>query len=194
MGLAWGSTVFGYCAVQYFGMTHLIMNGFADITAASAVSIMSGALLVGSLILSPLTDRMNPKIALVLIGVVASVGCVLFDVAARSGSMPLMVLSMIVAGAPNGPIICAVMNTLVSYFGAKNYAGIQPYCNVLLTLIGAASSAVCGWALTQFGSLSNAYYVAAVFGVVISVAVLLFLKPPKVSEKMLAKYQAKAAQ
>lgn len=49
-------------------------------------------------------------------------------------------------------------------------------------------------ALTQFGSLSNAYYVAAVFGVVISVAVLLFLKPPKVSEKMLAKYQAKAAQ
>lgn len=68
VGLAWGSTVFGYCAVQYFGMTHLIMNGFADITAASAVSIMSGALLVGSLILSPLTDRMNPKIALVLIG------------------------------------------------------------------------------------------------------------------------------
>ena len=65
---------------------------------------------------------------------------------------------------------------------------------MLLTLIGAASSAVCGWALTQFGSLSNAYYVAAVFGVVISVAVLLFLKPPKVSEKMLAKYQAKAAQ
>ena len=194
VGLAWGSTVFGYCAVQHFGMTHLIMNGFADITAASAVSIMSGALLVGSLILSPLTDRMNPKIALVLIGVVASVGCVLFDVAARSGSMPLMVLSMIVAGAPNGPIICAVMNTLVSYFGAKNYAGIQPYCNVLLTLIGAASSAVCGWALTQFGSLSNAYYVAAVFGVVISVVVLLFLKPPKVSEKMLAKYQAKAAQ
>lgn len=47
VGLAWGSTVFGYCAVQYFGMTHLIMNGFADITAASAVSIMSGALLVG---------------------------------------------------------------------------------------------------------------------------------------------------
>lgn len=55
VGLAWGSTVFGYCAVQYFGMTHLIMNGFPDMVAASAVSVMSAALLVGSLILSPLT-------------------------------------------------------------------------------------------------------------------------------------------
>lgn len=126
-GVAWGSTVFGYCAVQYFGMTHLIMNGFSDMSAASAISIMSGALLVGSLILSPLTDRMNPKIALVIIGIVASVGCILFDIAAKNTSMPLMVLAMIVAGAPNGPIICTVMNTLVSYYGPKNYAGIQPY-------------------------------------------------------------------
>ena len=192
VGLAWGSTVFGYCAVQYFGMTHLIMNGFPDMVAASAVSVMSAALLVGSLILSPLTDRMNPKIALVIIGIVGAAGCVLFDIAARAGSMPLMIVAMILCGAPNGPIICAVMNTLVSYFGAKNYAGIQPYCNILITLIGAASSSVCGWALTQFGSLSNAFYIAALFGVVISVAVLIFLRPPKVSEKMLARYQAKA--
>lgn len=191
VGLAWGSTVFGYCAIQYFGMTHLIMNGFSDMVASSAVSIMSAALLVGSLILSPLTDRMNPKIALCVIGIVSAGGCVLFDVAAKSGSYPLMVISMILAGAPNGPIICAVMNTLVSYFGAKNYAGIQPYCNILLTLIGAASSMVCGWALTKFGSLSNAYYVAAVFGVVISVIVFLFMKAPKVSDAMLEKYAAK---
>lgn len=192
VGLAWGSTVFGYCAVMYFGMTHLIMNGFSDMSAATAISVCSGAILVGSLILSPLTDRMNPKIALVLIGIVASIGCVLFDVAAMSGSMPLLVLSMILAGAPNGPIICAVMNTLVAYFGPKNYAGIQPYCNVVLTLIAAASSYVCGQSLARSGSLSTAYYVAAVFGVVISVAILLFLKPPKVSDKMLARYQAKS--
>lgn len=193
VGVAWGSTVFGYCAVQYFGMTHLMMNGFSDMTAASAISIMSGALLVASLLLSPLTDRMNPKIALVCIGVVASAGCILFDVAAKAGSVPLMILAMILAGAPNGPIICAVMNTLVSYYGAKNYAGIQPYCNILLTLIGAASSAICGWALSSFNSLSNAFYIAAAFGVAMSFIVLLFMKPPKVSEEMLARYQARSS-
>lgn len=192
VGIAWGSVVFGYCAVQYFGMTHLIMNGFSEMSASSAVSIMSGSILVTSLLLSPLTDRMNPKVALVGIGIVTSVGCVLFDVSANLGSMPLMVVSMILVGA-NGPIICAVMNTLVSYYGAKNYAGIQPYCNVLLTLIGAASSLVCGWALDSFGSLSNAFYVAAAFGIGMSVIVLLFMKPPKVTETMLAKYQAKTS-
>ncbi|MCI8477519.1 MAG: MFS transporter [Oscillospiraceae bacterium] len=192
VGVAWGSVVFGYCAVQYFGMTHLIMNGFSNMSAASAVSIMSGSILVSSLLLSPLTDRMNPKIALICIGMITSVGCVLFDVSTKASSMPLMVVSMILVGA-NGPIICAVMNTLVSYYGPKNYAGIQPYCNILLTLIGAASSIVCGWALDNFGSLSNAFYVAAGFGMVMSLIVLLFMKPPKVSEEMLAKYQAKSS-
>ena len=52
------------------------IGGTIDTTSGVAASSMivgevANQLLVGSLILSPLTDRMNPKIALVLIGVVA---------------------------------------------------------------------------------------------------------------------------
>lgn len=193
VGVAWGSTVFGYCVVMYYGITHLMMNGFGDMAAASAISVVSAAILVSSLVLSPLTDRINPKLAFVLIGVIDAVGLILFDTAAKSGSMALVFVAAVLCGAPNGPIISAVMNTLCSYFGPKNYPGIQPYCNVLITLISAVGSACCGWALTTRGSLSAAFYIGAGLGLAISVIVGVFLRPPKVTEKMLANYQAKAA-
>ena len=192
MGITWGGVTFGYCAVMYFGITHMMMNGWGDIRAAGAVSLLSLFILIGSLALSPLTDRLNPRLSLFLISALCGVGYLLFDFAAKSGNMAFMVVAMIFAGAPDGPIICAVMNGLCSCYGPKNYPAIQPYCNIILTLIAASASIVCGYFLSTTGTLSAAYYFSAIFAFVVAFAAL-FIKPPKMSEKLAAKYAARAA-
>ena len=106
--------------------------------------------------------------------------------------MAIIILGMLLAGLPDGPILSAVMNGICSYYGSKNYAAIQPYCNVVLTLIASISSIVCGAVLTNSGSLSGAYYISAVFAVIVAFAALA-LRPPKLTEKLKAKYAARDA-
>ncbi len=190
IGLAWGAITFGYCAVMYFGFTHMVINGWSEMGATSCISLLSLFILAGSLLLSPLTDRLNPRISFFLIGFICGLGYLLFDVAVKSNSMVLLVISMILAGMPDGPVISAAMVALTSYYGPKNYPAIQPYCNIVLTIICSFSSLICGAVFAAFGSFTNAYYISAAFSIVVSFASLT-LRPPKVSEKLLAKYAAR---
>ena len=99
---------------------------------------------------------------------------------------------MALAGLPDGPILAAIMNGICSFYGSKNYAAIQPYCNIVLTIIASVSSVACGAVLTKTGSLSGAYYISAIFAVIVAFMALA-LKPPKVTEKLKEKYAARDA-
>lgn len=192
MGITWGGVTFGYCAVMYFGITHMMMNGFDQLKASSLIAALSLFIMVGSLLLSRITDRIPPKISLFLISLLCGIGYLVFDIGVTHNSVPIIILGMALAGLPDGPILSAIMNGICSYYGSKNYAAIQPYCNVVLTIIASVSSIVCGAVLTKSGSLSGAYYISAAFAVIVAFAALA-LRPPKLSEKLKAKYAARDA-
>ena len=106
----------------------------------------------------------------------------MFNVGVINNSVPVIILGMALAGLPDGPILSAIMNGICSFFtDPKNYAAIQPYCNVVLTIIASVSSVVCGAVLSSTGSLSGAYYISAIFAVVVAFMALA-LRPPKVTE------------
>ena len=191
--LAWSSIVLGYCALMYYGMTHMMMNGVAAMTASYAVSVQQAVTILASIFLGRLVDRFNPKYMMVFIALINVVGCILFDRGTISGGLAVAFIGSGLMGLANGPMMSTLINLLCSYFGAKNFPKIQPYCNIVVTLVGAGSSLVCGWALTNFGSLSNAYFVAAGMSLLMGIIVVLFMKPPKVSAAMLAKYGVDAA-
>lgn len=190
MGITWGGVTFGYCAVMYFGITHMMMNGFGQLQAASLVSALSLFILVGSLVLSRITDRINPRISLFLISFLCGIGYLVFNFGVMNNSVPVIILGMALAGLPDGPILSAIMNGICSFYGSKNYAAIQPYCNVILTIIASISSIVCGAVLSNTGSLSGAYYISAIFAVVVAFMAL-GLKPPKITDKLKEKYAAR---
>lgn len=190
IGLAWGAVTFGYCAMMFFGITHMVMNGFGEVQAASMVGLFSLFIMTGSFLLSRITDRINPRISLFLIGALCGLGYLLFDIATVRHSMPLLIVALIFAGMPDGPVISAVMNGICSFYGPKNYPALQPYCNIVLTIVASASSLVCGSVLAKTGSLSGAYYISIIIAMIFAVGAL-FLKPPKISEKMKAKYAAR---
>lgn len=192
MGITWGGVTFGYCAVMYFGITHMMMNGFGQIQAASLVSALSLFILIGSLVLSRITDRINPRISLFLISLLCGIGYLVFNFGVVNNSVPVIILGMALAGLPDGPILAAIMNGICSFYGSKNYAAIQPYCNIVLTIIASVSSVACGAVLTKTGSLSGAYYISAIFAVIVAFMALA-LKPPKVTEKLKEKYAARDA-
>ena len=190
MGIAWGGVTFGYCSIMYFGITHMVMNGFGELQAAALISALSLFIMIGSLLLSRITDRISPKISLFLISLICGIGYLLFDIGTVNNSIPLIILAMALAGLPDGPILSAIMNGVCSYYGPKNYAALQPYCNVVLTIIASVSSIICGAVLTSTGTLSSAYYISAAFAVIVAF-VALFLKPPKLSAKLKEKYAAR---
>lgn len=192
MGITWGGVTFGYCAVMYFGITHMMMNGFGQLQASTLISALSLFILLGALLLSRVTDRIPPKISLFLISLLCGIGYLVFDIGVTHNSVPIIILGMALAGLPDGPILSAVMNGICSYYGSKNYAAIQPYCNVVLTIIASISSVICGAVLTKSGSLSGAYYISAIFAVIVAFAALA-LRPPKLTEKLKAKYAARDA-
>lgn len=192
MGIAWGGVTFGYCAVMYFGITHMVMNGFSDLKAASLISFLSLFIMIGSFLLSRFTDRISPRISLFIISLVCGIGYLVFEIGVTRGSTAIIILGMALAGLPDGPILSAIMTGISSYYGPKNYAAIQPYCNIVLTIIASLSSIVCGWVLTTTGSLSGAFYISCGFAIVVAFAALM-LKPPKLSEKLKVKYEARDA-
>ncbi len=177
---------------MYFGITHMVMNGIGQLQAASLVSVLSLAILIGSLVLSRITDRINPKISLFLISLLCGLGYLVFEFGVSGNSVPIIICGMLLAGLPDGPILSAVMNCLCAYYGSKNYPAIQPYCNVVLTIIASISSVICGGVLASTGSLSGAYYISAIFAVIVAFAALA-LRPPKVTEKLREKYAARDA-
>ena len=192
MGITWGGVTFGYCAVMYFGITHMMMNGFGQLQASTLISALSLFIMLGSLLLSRITDRIPPKISLFLISLLCGIGYLVFDIGVIHNSVAIIILGMLLAGLPDGPILSAIMNGICSYYGPKNYAAIQPYCNVVLTLVASISSIICGVVLSSSGSLSGAYYISAIFAVIVAFAALA-LRPPKLTEKLKAKYAARDA-
>ncbi|MCR4752229.1 MAG: MFS transporter [Eubacterium sp.] len=191
LALAWGFCAFGYCVVMYFGMTHMIMNGFGDVQASTIISIMSAAILIGALVLGPVVDRVPVKYCYALMVAFHGIGFLVCELGiAHAHSYALAAAGAVIAGLADGPILSALMNALCRFYGPKNYAKIQPYCNVVTTLLCSVSSLLCGWALSNTGSLSMAFYISA--GVCFIFAIIsFFIRAPKLKPEQIEKYKAR---
>ncbi|MBR2561138.1 MAG: MFS transporter [Eubacterium sp.] len=193
LALAWGFCAFGYCVVMYFGMTHMIMNGFGDVQASTIISVMSAAILIGALVLGPVVDRIPVKYMYALMVACHGLGFLVCELGiAHAHSYALAAVGAAIAGLADGPILSALMNALCRFYGPKNYAKIQPYCNVVVTLLCSLSSLLCGWVLSNTGSLSRAFYVSAAVCFIFAI-VAFFVKAPKLKPDQIERYKARDA-
>jgi MFS family permease len=169
----------GFCGGFFMflahGVVHLKDLGYSSPQAAISISVLSVAMLCGTLLSGALGDHVEPRVILSVSMLLIGIGLLLALKAAGPLGLYLYALFL---GMGAGGGFTSSMTLPVNYFGLKVYASVVGLMAAIGTVIAAISTYTAGYFYDHFGSYSRFFIPVGLLSFV-GFVILLFIRPPR---------------
>lgn len=174
LAVASGLNFIGLSLVLSHGVANLRSLGHTQSEAALAVSLLSGATLLGKLLLGLPGDRVEPQRLWVVASLLIALG---IATAPFATTVPMMLAYALLFGMGFGGYLVMQSATMLNYFGIKPFASLVSVILLVQTGASAAVPFAAGALQSHFGGYFPVFIGAATLAL-LAVPLLILAKPP----------------